>query len=126
MSLRSPLSRARGLGSANEGLHHWIAQRLTAIALVPLSLWFIVMLLCLVGSDHAAAVERLQSPITASLLILFIVMLFYHAQLGMQVIIEDYVHGHWQKITSLVLLKFIAVFAALASIVAVLRVSSGL
>ncbi|MCS3902424.1 succinate dehydrogenase / fumarate reductase membrane anchor subunit [Methylohalomonas lacus] len=126
MSLRSPLGRARGLGSAKSGLHHWIAQRLTAIALVPLSLWFIVTLVCLIGSDHATAVERLQSPLTATLLILFIAALFHHAQLGVQVVIEDYVHGHWQKLTSLVVVKFIAVFAALASIIAVLKVSLGL
>lgn len=126
MSLRTPLSRARGLGSAKEGLHHWIWQRLTAIALVPLCLWFIVALLGMVGADYASVVAWVQSPFVTTLLILFIAMLFHHAQLGMQVVIEDYVHSHWQKLTTLVLLKFLATLAALASIIAVLKVSLSL
>lgn len=126
MSLRTPLSRAQGLGSAKEGLHHWIWQRLTAIALIPLCLWFIIALLGMVGADYASVVAWMQSPLVTTLLILFIVMLFHHAQLGMQVIIEDYVHSHWQKLTVLVLLKFLATLAALASIIAVLKVSLGL
>lgn len=126
MSLRTPLSRARGLGSAKEGVHHWIWQRLTAIALVPLSLWFIVTLVCMIGAEYSEVVKWIQSPLISLLLILFIVMLFHHAQLGVQVIIEDYVHSPWRKITSLVVLKFLAMVAALASLLAVLKVSLGL
>lgn len=126
MSLRTPLARARGLGSAKEGLHHWVWQRLTAIALIPLSLWFITALLGMVGADYATVVAWVQSPIVTTLLIVFIAMLFHHAQLGIQVVIEDYVHSHWQKLTALVVLKFTAVVAALASIIAVLKVSLGL
>jgi len=126
MNLRTPLSRARGLGSAKEGTHHWWWQRLTAVALVPLSIWFIASLVCMVGSDHTEAVQWIQSPAVTLLLILFIIMLFHHAQLGVQVVIEDYVHSKWQKLTSLVLLKFLAIVAALASIIAVLKVSLGI
>lgn len=126
MSLRTPLSRARGLGSAKEGLHHWIWQRLTAIALVPLSLWFIVTLVCKLGADYAEVVAWIQSPVVTLLMILFVVTLFHHAQLGIQVVIEDYVHSAWLKITSLVVLKFLAVVAALAAVLAVLKVSLGL
>jgi len=126
MSLRTPLSRVRGLGSAKEGTHHWLWQRLTAVALIPLSLWFIVALVCRIGADYNEVIAWMQSPIVSLLLILFVIMLFHHAQLGVQVVIEDYVHGKWQKLTSLLLLKFVAVVAALASIIAVLKVSLGL
>ena len=126
MSLRTPLSRVRGLGSAKEGTHHWLWQRLTAVALIPLSLWFIVSLVCRIGAEYGEVVTWMQSPIVSLLLILFVIMLFHHAQLGVQVVIEDYVHGKWQKLTSLLLLKFVAVVAALASIIAVLKVSLGL
>ena len=126
MSLRTPLSRARGLGSAKEGTHDWWWQRLTAVALVPLSLWFIVSLVSRIGADYGEVVAWIQSPIVSLLLILFVVVLFHHAQLGVQVVIEDYVHGKWQKLTSLILLKFVAVIAALASVIAVLKVSLGL
>ena len=126
MSLRTPLSRVRGLGSAKEGPHHWWWQRLTAVALVPLSLWFVVSLVCRIGADYGEVVAWMQSPVVSLLLILFVVMLFHHAQLGVQVVIEDYVHGKWQKLTSLMLLKFVAVIAALASVIAVLKVSLGL
>lgn len=124
--LRTPLSLARGLGSAKQGTHHWIWQRLTAVALVPLSLWFVASLVYMMGADHAAVVAWIKSPAVTLLLILFIAMLFHHAQLGVQVVIEDYVHSKWQKLTSLVVLKFLAVVAALASIIAVLKVSLGL
>ncbi len=126
MSLRTSLSRARGLGSAKEGTHHWWWQRLTAVALVPLSFWFVISLVCKIGADHGEVVQWIQSPIVSLLLILFIVMLFHHAQLGVQVVIEDYVDSKWQKLTSLILLKFLAIIAALASIIAVLKISLGL
>lgn len=126
MNLRTPLSRAHGLGSAKEGTHHWWWQRLTAVALVPLSLWFIVSLVYMIGADHAEIVAWIQAPAVSLLLILFIIMLFHHAQLGVQVVIEDYVHSKWQKVTALVVLKFLAMIAALASIIAVLKISLGL
>ena len=126
MKLRTPLARVRGLGSAKEGTHHWWAQRLTAIALTPLSLWFIYSLATMTTVDYMAAIGWLQSPIICVLMILFIVSLFYHAQLGMQVVIEDYVASEAVKITSIITLKFIMLFAGLASVVAVLKVFLGL
>ncbi len=126
MKLRAPLSKVRGLGSAKEGVHHWWAQRLTAIALVPLSLWFIVSLATMTGLDHQAVTQWMQSPIIAVLLILFIIALFYHVQLGVQVVIEDYVSCKVIRITSLVLLNFVVLFAGLASAIAVLKVFLGL
>lgn len=126
MKLRTPLARVRGLGSAREGTHHWWAQRLTAIALVPLTFWFICSLVSMTTVDYMAAIGWLQSPIICILMILFVFSLFYHAQLGMQVVIEDYIGNETLKITSIILLKFVMLFAGLASIVAILKVFLGL
>lgn len=126
MKLRSPLAKVRGLGSAKEGTHHWWAQRLTAIALVPLTFWFIYTLVSMTTMDYLAAIGWLQSPMTSILLILFVFVLFYHAQLGMQVVIEDYIGNEALKITSIILLKFVMLFAGLAGIVAILKVFLGL
>jgi len=126
MSLASPLSRVRGLGSARSGTHHWWQQRLTAVALVPLGLWFIWAILGIDATEHAAVVRWLREPVTVVLLVLFLVALLHHAQLGMQTVIEDYVEPEWQKIACIVVVKFLAVFAGLASIVALCFVSLGL
>lgn len=125
MSLRSDLGRIRGLGSAKEGTSHWWMQRLTAIALVPLSLWFVYSATTLVGIDQAGFKIWLGSPGNLLMFILFIGGLFYHMQLGLQVVIEDYVHGEKAKVTSLVANLFIAVFFGASSIVAVLKVAFG-
>jgi succinate dehydrogenase / fumarate reductase membrane anchor subunit len=126
MSLASPLSRVRGLGSARSGTHHWWQQRLTAVALVPLGLWFIWALLGIDAREHAAVVRWLREPVTVVLLILLLGALLHHAQLGIQVVIEDYIEPEWQKIACIVLVKFLAVFAGLAATVALLFVSLGL
>ena len=126
MKLRTPLAKVRGLGSAKEGTHHWWAIRLTAIALVPLSLWFIYSLISMTTLDYMAAIGWLQSPMTSILLILFVLTLFYHAQLGIQVIIEDYIENEALKITGIILLKFVMLFAGLTGIVAILKVFLGL
>ncbi len=125
MTPRTPLARIRELGSAKEGVRNWWMQRLTAVALVPLSLWFVVSILSMVGADHAAVSQWIGSPLVTVLLILFIVALFYHAQLGMQEIIEDYVHTEWLKVTSGIVLKFAAILLAIVCAVAVLKVSLG-
>lgn len=127
MRLTNPLANARGLGSAKEGFHHWWAQRLTAVALVPLCLWFVFSLASCVGAnDHAKIIEWLQSPITATLMVLFLFALFYHAALGLQVVIEDYITCNFVKIGLIVGAKFLAAFAGLAAILAVVKVFLGL
>jgi succinate dehydrogenase / fumarate reductase membrane anchor subunit len=126
VSLRTPLGRVRGLGSAREGTGHWWQQRLTAVVLVPLALWLLASLISLSSSDHAAVTAWLIRPFNAVLLIIFLLALFHHTQLGVQVVIEDYVDSDSQKLACLVLVKFIAVFAGLASILAVLKVFLGL
>ena len=125
MSLRSDLGRVRGLGSAKEGTSHWWAQRLTAVALVPLSVWFVWSAINLVGVDHIGFKNWLNENANLVLMILFVGSLFYHMQLGLQVVIEDYVHGEKKKVTSLVLNLFVAIFFGVSSIVALLKVAFG-
>lgn len=119
-NLRSPLGRVRGLGSAKDGTGHWWAQRLTALALVPLTVWFVGAVVSLIGADHAAVADWIASPVVAGLLILLIVATFYHAALGLQVVIEDYVHGEGAKIALLLLVKALSVVLSLAAVLSVL------
>jgi succinate dehydrogenase / fumarate reductase membrane anchor subunit len=123
MGLRSNLGRVRGLGSAKDGTSHWWAQRLTAIALIPLTLWFVASVISLTGADVLAVKAWIASPLVAVLLIVLIAATFHHAQLGVQVVIEDYVHAEWLKITSIVLVKFAAVLLAAIAAFAVLKIA---
>jgi len=123
MSFRSPLGRARGLGSAREGAGHWWAQRLTAVALVPLCLWFVVGLVRLIGAEHALVADWIGSPLTSGLLVVLIVAVFHHAQLGLQVVIEDYVHHEGLKIAGIVIVKFAAILLGLWAVFSVLSIS---
>jgi len=122
---RSPLGRVRGLGSAKEGVQQWWMQRLTALALVPLSLWLVAAVVALAGANHVAVVAWIGQPVTVGLLVLLIGATFYHAQLGLQVVIEDYVHNEAVKIAGLLLVKAAALLLALAGILAVLFVAFG-
>ena len=123
MSLRSDLGRVRGLGSAKAGVHHWWHQRLSAVALVPLSLWFVSALLGHLHDDHLAVTAWIRSPFVTVLLVSLIAATFYHAKLGLQVVIEDYLHTAPTKIAALVVMKLGLAFGALLGIVAVLKIS---
>lgn len=123
--LRSPLGRARGLGSAKEGTHHWWAQRLTALALIPLTIWFVISLISLSGADHAEASAWIGSLWPAALLILTIAMTFHHGQLGLQVVIEDYVHNEYMKLAAILLVKGAALILSVVAIAAVARIAIG-
>lgn len=125
-SIRTPLGRARGLGSAKDGTHHWWMQRVTAVALLPLCLFFVTQIPHLVTTDHAAFAAWLSSPLTAVALGLFIFAAFYHAALGLQVIIEDYVHADGAKFFLLLLNKLSFFFLGAAAIYAVVRLNFGL
>ena len=125
MKYRTALSIVRGTGTARDGTRHWWAQRLTAVALVPLGLGFVVAMLALVGSDYDDARAALAHPVAAALWILFTVALFHHAQLGLQVVVEDYVHSRGLKIAGIVAVKFVAVALGTACIVSILRISAG-
>jgi len=125
MNLRNPLATARGLGSAKSGTGHWWAQRVTAVALIPLSLWFAVAMLHLVRADYVVVLDWLHAPWTAVLLSLFLFTLFYHAYLGLQVVIEDYVHTEWLKIGVLLLIKFACILLAAGGVFTALRIAFG-
>ncbi len=122
MSQRSALGRVRGLGAAKEGVGHWWAQRMTALAMVPLALWFAASVASLTGADHAAVTAWIGSPVVAGLLILLIGTTFFHAQLGLQVVIEDYVHGEGRKLALLLLVKASAIVLALIGVLSVLMI----
>src|SRR5258706_7371236 len=123
--MRSPLGRAIGLGSAKEGVEHWWRQRLTGLALVPLGLWFVASILAHVGADYEETLAWLGAPIPAILMILLIGATFYHAALGIQVVIEDYIHQEWVKLGLLVAVRFGCFLLAVAGTFAILRIALG-
>lgn len=121
--LRNPLERARGLGSAKSGVGHWWMQRITAVALVFLGIWFVFQMLALVHADFATAHAMLAKPWNAALMVAFTTAMFWHAQLGLQVVIEDYVHTRWLEVSLMVLVKLIAALFAIACVLAILRIA---
>ena len=125
MSLRSPLGEVLGRGSAKQGVHHWRVQRLTAVALVPLASWFVVSLLAMPVHGYAAVAAWVSEPWTAVVLLLFVVTAAWHSQLGVRVVIEDYVHGSGMRTVLLALSGYLHVLAAAAGVFAVLRVALG-
>ena len=122
MSLRSPLGRVLGLGSAKEGTEHWWSQRLSAAGLVLLGLWFAVALVRLDVAAYADVIAFIAAPLNAVLLILLAATMAYHSWLGVQVVIEDYIHAPTAKIVLLTLSRFLHVLVAVASIYAILRI----
>jgi succinate dehydrogenase / fumarate reductase membrane anchor subunit len=124
VSLRSPLGRVLGLGAAKEGVQHWWQQRLTSVALVPLSIWFVVSLLALPGLDYATVVAWMSQSTSALLLIVLVLVAAWHSQLGVRVVVEDYVHGG-AKTLLLVALSFAHTLLAAAGVFAVLKVALG-
>jgi succinate dehydrogenase membrane anchor subunit len=125
MSLASPLGRVLGLGSAREGSHHWYAQRVSAVAQALLAVWFLVALVMLGGVDLDRLRAWIASPIVATFLLLFIATLAWHATLGLQVVIEDYVGAKGVRVALLIAMKFGFVLAAAAAAIAVLRLAIG-
>jgi len=123
--LKSELARARGLGSAKEGVQHWWMQRLTGLALIPLGLWFVASLIAHLGLDRAAAAAWLRQPVVLGLTALLIVAVFHHAQLGLQVVIEDYVGNEAARLVAVVLVKAAAIVLATAALVALLTIAIG-
>ena len=124
--IRTPMGRVRGLGSARSGTQHFWQERLTAVAAIPLTNAFIAIVASVLGRNHAAVVQILGSPLVAILLLLFIVNSIYHMWLGMQVIIEDYVHDEVTKLVTLMANTFFSVVVGLAGVFAILKLSFGL
>lgn len=125
MTLRTPLSRVRGLGSAKSGAEHFWRQRLTAVANIPLMILFVVIVVANVGGDHASVSAVIGSPLVAILFLLMICSAIYHMYLGMQTIIEDYVHSEPFKITAILGNTFFSVVIGLAGVFAILKLSFG-
>jgi succinate dehydrogenase / fumarate reductase membrane anchor subunit len=125
MSLRSPLRRVTGLGSAKGGAAHWYAQRVTAVALVLLGLWFAFALATLGGASHARVIDWLSTPLASALAVLLVLTAAYHALLGLQVIFEDYVADKGTRTGVLLAVKFALVVAAVIGVLAVLRIAFG-
>jgi succinate dehydrogenase / fumarate reductase, membrane anchor subunit len=122
-TLRSPLGRVRGLGSAKSGVHHWWVQRVTSISLLPLTLWFVLSVATLSGAGYADTVAWIARPWNAVLLLVTIGVTFYHTALGLQVIVEDYANQEWVKMGLILAVKGACLVLALASALAVLRIA---
>ena len=125
MSLRSPLGRVLGLGTAKDGTSHWWAQRVSGAGLAILGLWFAWAIATLPGYDHATAVHFIGEPVNVVLLLLLTVTMGYHSYLGVQVVVEDYVHHHGLKVAVLVLSRFAHLVLAVAAVFAILKIGIG-
>ncbi len=122
---RTSFERAQDLGSAREGLGYWWIQRVTAIALIPLTLWLTASLIARARSDYGAFIVWLRSPLSSMLMVLLLIALFYHMALGLRVIIEDYVHTNRMKVPAVVAINLGAIALAVAGIIATLRIAFG-
>jgi len=121
-NMASPLKIAKGLGSAKTGLHHWWLQRLTAIALIPLTIWFVTIIAFINEADYQQSIDLISQPFNGTLLILFIIASFWHSQLGMQVVIEDYVSQKFMRVTLLIIIKYFFIFIGILSIISILKI----
>lgn len=125
MTIKTPIKHVRGLGAAKDGVSHFWHQRATAVALVPLVIWFLSSMVAIAGADYDRAKAYVAQPVTAILLILLLGTAFFHMRLGLQVIVEDYIHREGSKIALLLVITFGAVALALTAIYSVLRISFG-
>jgi succinate dehydrogenase / fumarate reductase membrane anchor subunit len=123
MSLKHPLAKVKGMGASGEGSHHWWLQRISALALIPLSLWFLFSVIGHIGDDYQTVINWMSHPCVAVLLILYLGFMFFHAQLGLQVVVEDYLHNEFVKLCILLSIKAIFLVAGVASVFAVLRIA---
>ena len=121
--MRTPLARAIGLGSAKDGIQHWWMQRISAIALIPLTVWFIAAIIAQTGADYTTFVAWLRSSITDILMVLLLIALFHHAALGLQVVIEDYVHSG-TRFAAVIVVRLICFAFAVVGILATLRIAA--
>ena len=120
---RTPLSRVRGLGSAKEGVEHWWVQRVTAAALIPLTVWFAASLIAITGSDYTTVIAWFKKPFTPILMVLLLIALFHHMALGLQVVVVDYVHADWAKRPAVVAIRLACFALSVAGIYATLRIA---
>jgi succinate dehydrogenase / fumarate reductase membrane anchor subunit len=123
MSLLTPFKRASGLGTTNDGVHHWWMQRLTAVALAPLTLWVVFAVASHAGEDYAVVATWFAQPFTTTMLTLFVFTAFLHAVQGLTVIIEDYLHHEGAKFAALITMKLVLVLLGTSSALSILRVA---
>ena len=123
MSLRSPLGKVRGLGSAKNGTHHWWMQKVTAVALIPLTIWFVSSIVQMTQADYEIVINWMNSPVVAILMTLFIITGIYHLKLGLQVIVEDYIHSEGSKMALQMLITFGCVAIAITAIFSILKIA---
>ena len=122
-SMSTPLARARGLGSAKSGLHHWWHQRVSAVAMVGLVSWMVVLLFSLVDADYQTALNMLAHPVNATVVVLFVAVGLWHASLGLQVVLEDYVANEGVRLIAILAVKMAASVTAILAILSVLKVA---
>jgi succinate dehydrogenase / fumarate reductase membrane anchor subunit len=125
MKYENPLARVKGTGSAKSGTHHWWSQRASSLLLIPLTVWLLWSLVQLYGADHASAVAFLSNPLNAGAAILLAGAVFYHAQIGLQVIVEDYAHPPWLEFALQIGVKFACLLGFLVAVIAVLKLAIG-
>jgi succinate dehydrogenase / fumarate reductase membrane anchor subunit len=125
MNLRNPLANAHNHGSAGDGVTHWWAQRFSAILLIGLTVWLVMAISTVAGAGHAEVAEWLRRPFNAAMAVLFIVTSLYHAKLGLQVVIEDYVHQRVAEVVLQLLVKISAIVGGLLAVLAILKVAFG-
>ncbi len=120
---QSPLGKARGLGSTGEGAHHWLMERVTSIAITPLVFWLIWSMIELRGKSYWEFTQWLTLPWNAALLIMFIIGVFWHSIMGLQVVIEDYISSHAKKLLLIIAVKIVFAFMGIASIVSIMKIA---
>ncbi len=125
MNLRNPLANAHNHGAAGDGVSHWWAQRFSAILLIVLTAWLVYALGSLIGADHASASAWLASPFNAAMAVLFVVTSIYHGKLGLQVVIEDYIHHRFLEVALQLLIKILSILGGLLAVMAILKVAFG-
>ena len=125
VSMRTPLARVKGLGASGHGVEHWWIHRMTAVSNIPLIIAFVIIVAALAGSDYAQAINIISHPLVAIILILAVISVTNHMRLGMQIVIEDYVHDKGYKIAAVIANNFYAVIIAVACLYAILKVSLG-
>ncbi len=125
MSIRTPPRPRTRHGFCQNRTGHWWAQRVTALALIPLVIWFVISMIIVTGADHEAALAFIGSPINAVLLTLLIIAVFHHGQLGLQVVIEDYIQTKWLEVALILAVKGAAIFLGVASVYAVIAIALG-